>query len=83
MKKLRVGVVGVGYLGNFHAQKYAALSEAELVGIVDIDEQRVQQHQGEVVDGHQSFRPAAMSWVSSTSSRFIRPAESRNTVPYS
>jgi predicted dehydrogenase len=31
MKRLRAAVVGVGYLGNFHAQKYKALSaQAEL-----------------------------------------------------
>ena len=30
-------VIGVGYLGRFHAQKYAALAEAELVAVVDID----------------------------------------------
>ncbi|HSR12219.1 MAG TPA: Gfo/Idh/MocA family oxidoreductase [Thermodesulfobacteriota bacterium] len=35
-KKVRVGVVGIGYLGNFHAQKYAAIPDAELVGLVDI-----------------------------------------------
>ncbi len=34
---LRVGVVGVGYLGRFHAQKYARLPEAQLAGVVDID----------------------------------------------
>ena len=38
-KKLRAAVIGVGYLGRFHAQKYAALSAAnrgvELVGVVD------------------------------------------------
>ncbi len=35
MKKIRVGVVGVGYLGRFHAEKYAGLSEVDLIGIVD------------------------------------------------
>jgi len=35
MSKLRVAVVGVGYLGRFHAQKYAALGECELTAIVD------------------------------------------------
>jgi predicted dehydrogenase len=30
-------VVGVGYLGRFHAQKYAALPECELTAVVDID----------------------------------------------
>lgn len=40
MKRLRVAVIGVGHVGEYHAQKYAALPEAELVGVVDIDEQR-------------------------------------------
>ena len=35
MSKLRVAVIGVGYLGRFHAQKYAALAECELVAVVD------------------------------------------------
>lgn len=37
MKKTRVGVIGVGYLGRIHAEKYAAIDEAELVGVVDLD----------------------------------------------
>jgi predicted dehydrogenase len=37
MAKLRVGVVGVGYLGKFHVQKYKAMPDVELVGIVDPD----------------------------------------------
>ncbi len=32
---MRTAVVGVGYLGRFHAQKYAALPNSELVGIAD------------------------------------------------
>jgi len=37
MKKLKVGVIGVGYLGRFHAQKYAALDTVDLVGVADPD----------------------------------------------
>ncbi len=37
MKKLRTAVVGVGYLGRFHAEKYAQIPEAELVAVVDTD----------------------------------------------
>src|SRR5262249_41848075 len=37
---LRAGVVGVGYLGRFHAQKYAALPDVTLVGVVDVDQTR-------------------------------------------
>lgn len=40
MKKLRAAVVGVGYLGNFHAQKYASLSNVELAGVADNDPKR-------------------------------------------
>lgn len=35
MEKARIGVIGVGYLGKFHAQKYAAMAEVELVGVAD------------------------------------------------
>lgn len=40
MEKLKVGVVGVGYFGWFHAEKYAKIPNVELVGVVDIDEAR-------------------------------------------
>lgn len=40
MSKLRAAVIGVGYLGNYHAQKYAALDSVELVGVVDSDSAR-------------------------------------------
>jgi predicted dehydrogenase len=36
MAKLKVGVIGVGYLGKFHAEKYAAMDDVELVGVADI-----------------------------------------------
>ncbi len=42
-KSLRVGVVGIGYLGRFHAEKYAAVPEAELVGLADLIPQRAQE----------------------------------------
>jgi predicted dehydrogenase len=35
MKKIRAAVVGVGYLGRFHAQKYAGADGCELVAVVD------------------------------------------------
>lgn len=37
MNKLRCAVIGVGYLGKFHAEKYASLSEATLVAVCDRD----------------------------------------------
>jgi predicted dehydrogenase len=36
VKKIRVGVVGVGYLGQFHAEKYAKMEGVEVVGVVDV-----------------------------------------------
>jgi predicted dehydrogenase len=40
MKKLRIGVVGVGYLGKFHTEKYANMENVDLAGVVDIDKSR-------------------------------------------
>lgn len=37
MKKLQCAVIGSGYLGKFHAEKYASLPDCELVAVVDID----------------------------------------------
>src|SRR5256886_8262770 len=37
MKKLRVGVVGVGHIGSNHARIYAELPHAEFVEVFDID----------------------------------------------
>jgi predicted dehydrogenase len=41
MKKLRAAVIGVGYLGNFHAQKYSQCDDVELYAVVDSDRARV------------------------------------------
>src|SRR5215472_11546395 len=35
MQKIRTAVIGVGYLGRFHAQKYAQARGCELVAVVD------------------------------------------------
>ena len=42
MSRLRAAVVGVGYLGRFHAEKYAAHAGATLVAVVDVDAGRAQ-----------------------------------------
>ncbi len=41
--KVKVGVIGVGYLGRFHAQKYAAMDDVELVGVADAGPERARQ----------------------------------------
>ena len=48
MEKIRVAVIGVGYLGRFHAQKYAQASDCELVAVVDSRAQAREQVAGEV-----------------------------------
>jgi len=40
MKTIRAAVIGVGYLGQFHAEKYQQIPEAKLVAVVDTDEPR-------------------------------------------
>jgi predicted dehydrogenase len=37
---LRVGVIGVGYLGRFHALIYSRLAGVDLVGVADVDPAR-------------------------------------------
>jgi predicted dehydrogenase len=35
--RLKAGVIGVGYLGRFHVEKYHALPDVDLVAVVDTD----------------------------------------------
>jgi predicted dehydrogenase len=37
MNRVRTAVVGVGYLGKFHAEKHLLLPEVKLVGVCDVD----------------------------------------------
>jgi predicted dehydrogenase len=43
VRKIKVGVVGVGYFGQFHAEKYAKMEGAELVGVADMDGARARE----------------------------------------
>lgn len=40
MAKLKVGVVGAGVFGNYHAQKAAASARTEFIGVCDLDKSR-------------------------------------------
>jgi predicted dehydrogenase len=59
MGKLKVGVIGAGYLGKFHAQKYSHMPDVDLVGVVDPDAvsgQQVARDNGTIHFGdHQSL----------------------------
>ena len=76
MNEIRVGVIGVGYLGKFHAEKYAAMDNVRLVGVADIDRSRAEDIAARL--GSQSFtdyrdllrRVDAVSIVVPTESHF-------------
>lgn len=40
MQKVRVGVIGVGHLGNHHARILSQMAEAELIGVNDIEAEK-------------------------------------------
>ena len=42
MIKLKCAVIGTGYLGKFHAEKYDTLPDCDLVAVVDINEETAQ-----------------------------------------
>ena len=48
MTSIRTAVIGVGSMGRWHADKYAALPESELVAVVDADTDRAQAVAGEL-----------------------------------
>jgi predicted dehydrogenase len=55
--KLRAAVIGVGYLGRFHAQKYAALPDVDLVGVADANAETAARVGAEVgADGTANYR---------------------------
>ena len=45
---ITAAVIGVGYLGKFHAEKYAAAEKVKLIAVVDIDEKRANEVGGSV-----------------------------------
>ncbi|HNY51453.1 MAG TPA: Gfo/Idh/MocA family oxidoreductase [Smithella sp.] len=41
-KKIKVGVVGIGHLGNYHLQKYRKLESCEIIAVADVSAERAQ-----------------------------------------
>ena len=37
IKPIKVGVVGVGHLGQHHVKHYSSIKETDLIGLFDID----------------------------------------------
>lgn len=46
--KLKAGVVGVGHLGRWHAQKYKMVEDVELLGVCDTNKEQAQKVAGEL-----------------------------------
>ena len=42
MNRIKTAVIGVGYLGKFHVEKYATLPHSQLVAICDIHSENSQ-----------------------------------------
>ncbi len=76
MNPLRVGVIGVGRLGAFHAQKYVHIAGCTLVAIADISERRAKKVAGSLhVEYTSNFREIlkkvdAVSIATPTSTHF-------------
>ena len=64
---LRLGVIGVGHLGHFHAQKYAALCRERpgltLVGVADISAEQAEKVASEMVLKQALEQELRRAWV--------------------
>ena len=57
MSKLRAGVIGVGYLGAFHAEKYQRIPGVRLVGLADTNFDRVKEVSDRYnVEAHKDYK---------------------------
>ncbi len=67
MTALRVGVIGVGHLGQHHARLYAALPGSRLVGLVDADAERAKLVAGRYGASVMADLPALLKQVEAVS----------------
>lgn len=57
MNKLKIGVIGVGHLGSIHAKIYKKIETCSLVGICDINKNRLHEVTKELgIPGYQDYR---------------------------
>ncbi|MBK1718049.1 Gfo/Idh/MocA family protein [Thiocystis violacea] len=64
---LRVAVIGVGYLGRFHALIYSRMPEVELVGVLDADPERAHAVAAEAGCAVLPDIDAVLGWVDAVS----------------
>ena len=75
-EKIKVAVIGVGYLGAIHTRIFNEIPEADLVAVVDVDKQKLEKvSQKYKVAGYEDYREVydkidAVSIVTPTSSHF-------------
>ncbi len=50
MPKLPIGVIGLGHLGKYHAEKLAQIPEAHLVALCDINSQRLKETEKKLLE---------------------------------
>jgi predicted dehydrogenase len=43
LKKTKIGIIGVGYLGRFHLEKYARMAEVEVAGVAEVRPDRLKE----------------------------------------
>ncbi len=83
VSKLRTAVVGVGYLGRFHAQKHRAIDDIELVGVCDRDAERCRAVAAEVGTRrrHGSSRAARQGRCRDDRRQHVRALRARAVLP--
>ncbi|RLG12093.1 gfo/Idh/MocA family oxidoreductase [Candidatus Pacearchaeota archaeon] len=55
MRKIKIGVIGIGHLGRFHAEKFAQIPEVELVALVDIKIEKAKEIQTKIKKEYNIF----------------------------
>ena len=86
MDKIRVGIIGVGYLGTQHARILSYLEEAELKGVADVNFRKAMQiGNRHGVQYYQSYENMldeidAAIVATPTSEHFSMTSDSRKTI---
>ncbi|WP_094092286.1 Gfo/Idh/MocA family protein [Legionella clemsonensis] len=80
MKKVKCAVIGVGYLGRFHAQKYQILPNADLVAICDVNREVCEQVSQELnvpafFDYHELFGKVEAVSIAATTNKHYEIAK--------
>ena len=78
---IKVGVYGVGSLGQHHARVYHELDETELVGVYDVDANRAGEIAGQIRTGVVAVNSAAILDMASPFGGFKKSGIGRELGP--